>query len=228
MRNRQEADVTIGGILVTITFEFSKCDSMLEQYYSLREECFRKELDLDAFDGGEDIYDQNGKILIVRDGETCVGGVRITGCSLFGQSLMPLEHKGLNVSQMLPQLQLPLAPYCQMERLVLRPEYRGIDMLRSICRALIKGCASLGYHYAFNVTGIKRARLYKRVHSNLGYNYKIFDRIKLPVEQGFAHLEHLLSIAFIPEKERADLVGKHDETVFAGLWQPTAALQVAA
>lgn len=213
---------------MSITFEFSKCDSMLEQYYWLREECFRKELGLETFDGGEDIYDQNGKILIVRDGKTCVGGVRITGCSLLGQSLMPLEHKGLDINQMLPQIQLPLAPYCQWERLVLRPEYRGIDMLRSICRALIRGCASLGYHYAFNVTGIKRARLYKRVHSNLGYDYEIFNQLKMPVENGFSHLEHLLSIAFIPEKERAVLAGVEDESVFAGLWQSTAMMQDAA
>lgn len=204
---------------MAITFEFSKCDNMLEQYYWLREECFRKELGLKAFDGAEDIYDQNGKILIVRDGNTCVGGVRITGCSLFSQSLMPLEQKGLNITQMLPQLTLPLAPYCQWERLVLRPEYRGIDMLRGICRALIRGCASLGYHYAFNVTGIKRARLYKRVHSNLGYDYEIYNQLKMPVESNFAHLEHLLSIAFIPEAEREALVGAGAEEIFAGLWQ---------
>jgi len=192
---------------------------MLEQYYGLREECFRKELGLKAFDGAEDIYDQNGTILIVRDGDTCVGGVRITGCSLFGQSLMPLEHKGLDITEMLPQLMLPLAPYCQWERLVLRPEYRGIDMLRGICRALIRGCASLGYHYAFNVTGIKRARLYKRVHSNLGYDYEIYNQLKMPVENDFAHLEHLLSIAFIPEADREELVGANDKQIFAGLWQ---------
>jgi len=212
---------------VPITFEFSKCDQMLEQYYWLREECFRKELGLEAFDGAEDIYDQNGKILIVRDGDTCVGGVRITGCSLFGQSLMPLEQKGLDITQMLPQLALPLAPYCQWERLVLRPEYRGIDMLRGICQALIRGCASLGYHYAFNVTGIKRARLYKRVHSNLGYDYEIYNQLKMPVESEFAHLEHLLSIAFIPEAEREALVGADNEQIFAGLWQ-TSELQDAA
>jgi len=212
---------------VSITFEFSKCGSMLEQYYWLREECFRKELGLEAFDGGEDIYDQHGKILIVRDGETCVGGVRITGCSLFGQSLMPLEHKGLDISAMLPQLELPLAPYCQWERLVLRPEYRGIDMLRGVCRALVRGCASLGYHYAFNVTGIKRARLYKRIHSNLGYDYEIYNQLKTPVENNFAHLEHLLSIAFIPEAERDALTGLAGERVFAGLWQPTAMLDAA-
>jgi len=193
---------------------------MLEQYYWLREECFRKELGLQAFDGAEDKYDQNGKILIVRDGNTCVGGVRITGCSLFGQSLMPLEQKGLNISQMLPRLSLPLAPYCQWERLVLRPEYRGIDMLRGICKALIRGCASLGYHYAFNVTGIKRARLYKRVHSSLGFEYDIYNQLKMPVEKDFSHLEHLLSIAYIPEVERDELVGVGDEQVFADLWQP--------
>lgn len=203
---------------MSITFEFTKCESMLEQYYWLREECFRRELGVQDFNGAEDEHDQNGKILIVRDGQTCVGGVRITGCSLFGQSLMPLEQHGLDISQLLPQLSLPLAPYCQWERLVLRPEYRGIDMLKGVCKALIRGCASLGYHYAFNVTGIKRARLYKRIHSALGFDYKIYNKLDMPVEKDFSHLEHLLSIAHIPEANREQLVGVGDEELFADLW----------
>ena len=205
-----------------IIFEFSKQEDLLKQYYKLREECFRNELGLDAFDGTEDKYDKNGKILIVRDGQTCVGGVRITGCFLFGESLMPLEQKGLDISQILPRLSLSLAPYCQWERLVLRPEYRGMDMLRGVCKALIRGCASLGYHYAFNVTGIKRARLYKRIHSSLGFDYEIYNQLEMPVDKDFSHLEHLLSIAYIPEAEREELFGAGDEQVFAGLWQPTA------
>ncbi|MEH6357487.1 MAG: hypothetical protein V7745_00755 [Pseudomonadales bacterium] len=206
---------------MSITFEFSKQEGLLKQYYKLREECFRNELGLEAFDGTEDLFDQTGHILIFRDGDICIGGVRITGCSLFGRSLVPLEQKGLDISQMLPQLSLTLAPYCQWERLVLRPEYRGIDMLKGICKALIRGCASLGYHYAFNVTGIKRARLYKRVHSNLGFDYEIYNQLEMPVENDFSHLEHLLSIAHIPKAERDELVGADDEQVFAGLWQPS-------
>lgn len=212
---------------MSITFEFSKQDGLLEQYYWLREECFRKELGLNTFNGAEDVYDQTGNILIIRDGDVCVGGVRITGCSLFSQSLTPLENKGLDITQVLPQLDLPLAPFCQHERLVLRPEYRQTDIFRAVCKAVMRGCASLGYHYAFNVTGLKRARLYKRVHSNLGYDYKIYDHIKMPVDQGFGHLEHLLSIAFIPEAEREALTGADDRQVFSGIWQPQD-LQVAA
>lgn len=214
---------------MSITFEFSKQDDLLEQYYWLREECFRKELKLDAFNGREDIYDQTGNILIVRDGDVCVGGVRITGCSLFNQTLTPLESKGLNLNKVLPQLDLPLAPYCQHERLVLRPEYRKTEIFRAVCKAVMRGCASLGYHYAFNVTGLKRARLYKRVHSGLGYSYKIYDHLDLPVEKGFSHLEHLLSIAFIPEAEREALTGATSEKVFAGIWEAQGQeLQVAA
>ena len=212
---------------MSITFEFSKQDDFLERYYLLREECFRKELGLDAFDGAEDVYDQAGDILIVRDGDTCVGGVRITGCALSGQNMMPLEQKGLDMAQVLPQLSLPLGPCCQPERFVLQPEYRSTDMLRGICTAVIRGCASLGYHYALNVTGIKRARLYKRVHSTLGYDYEIYDQVRMPVEKGFAHLEHLLSIAFVPQADREALLGADNEQVFAGIWQ-TPGLRLAA
>ena len=78
---------------MSIVFEFSKKENLLKEYYKLREECFRKELGLDAFDGAEDRFDQTGNILIIRDGDTCIGGVRITGCSLVTRSEMPLEHK---------------------------------------------------------------------------------------------------------------------------------------
>ena len=200
---------------------------MLEQYYKLREECFRNELGLDAFDGAEDRFDQTGNILIFRDGDTCIGGVRINGCSLSTSNQMPLEHKGLDIAQVLPQLNLPLAPCCQLERFVLEPKYRNTDLFRAICQAQMQACASLGYHYAVNVTGIKRARLYKRVHSSLDYDYEIFDQVTMPVESGFAHLEHLLSIAFIPELERKMLFGADSAQVFADIWQ-THGMQAAA
>lgn len=212
---------------MSITFEFSKQESLLQEYYKLRGECFRHELGLDAFDGAEDLFDQTGNILIIRDGCTCVGGVRINGCSLSSLSQMPLEEKGLDIAEMLPQLSLPLAPSCQLERFVLQPEYRNTDMFKAICHAQVRACASLGYHYAFNVTGVQRARLYKRVHSSLSYDYEIFNQVVIPVEKGFSHLEHLLSVAFIPEIDRKKLFGSDAKQVFDGIWQKQN-LQVAA
>ena len=54
---------------------------LLEQYYDLREKCFRKELGLPDFDGGEDERDLQGEIVIARQGDRCVGGARIANGS---------------------------------------------------------------------------------------------------------------------------------------------------
>ena len=171
---------------------------MLEQYYKIREDCYRKDLGLKLFDGKEDDHDKESHIIIIKNNQECVGGVRISGTHPSNGQRLPMEEEGLKLADYFPELALDRVSYCQWGRLALLPEYRGIDTAKQICNVLLESCEALGYRYAFNVTGLNRARLYKRLHTYLGYDYHICEHLNLPAEEDFSDLEYLLSVSSIP------------------------------
>lgn len=182
---------------MTIRFEFTTDPRLLAQYYQIREACFRQQLGIESFDGSEDAEDRAGHILIARDGERCIGGARISGTTPENPQTLPMESDGFMLEEIFPDLEQQGRSYCQWTRLALLPEYRTTDVLRAQCLALIEASAALNYSYAFNVAGTTRARLYRRLHKNLGYDYEICNHVSIPAEEGFTNLEHLLSVAFL-------------------------------
>lgn len=186
---------------MSIRFEFSKKPQLLAQYYKIREACFRKELGLESFDGSEEEDDRAGHILIAMDVDRCIGGARFSGSPASNPTRLPMEGDDFVLEKIFPEL--AQQSYGQWTRLCLLPEYRTTEMLRDQCRAMVRGSVELNYSYGFNVAGLARARLYKRLHTVLGYDYKIYDQIGIPAEQGFTHLPHLLSIAFLQPEARA-------------------------
>ncbi len=195
-----------------IQFELSRDPAMLQQYYKIREFCFRNDLGLIDFDGAEDRFDRDGLVMIARDGDQCIGGARISGNltrsgndTKIQTQQLPLEHEGLDLGHWFPQLEQDQVAYCQWTRLALLPKYRNVDNVRNIVSALIESALQHGYQYAFNVAGMNRARLYKRMHSSLGYRYQIMEQIPVPEEEGFLGLPHLLSVTHLGEV-RATLI----------------------
>nr|WP_067297930.1 hypothetical protein [Marinobacterium profundum] len=182
---------------MSIRFEFTKDPNLLAQYYQIREACFRQQLGINSFDGSEDLDDRAGHILIARDGNRCVGGARISGTTPLNPVRLPMECDNFVLKEHFPELAQQDISYCQWTRLALLPECRTTEILRAQCLALIEGSAELNYSFAFNVAGAIRARLYRRLHTNLGYDYEICNHISIPAEDGFNNLEHLLSVAAI-------------------------------
>ncbi len=182
---------------MTIVFEISDNARMLDQYYAIREHCFRKELGIAFFDGSEEHYDRSGHILIAKEGGRCVGGIRICGKRPWEMASIPIEDEGINLSELFTELNLSNHPYCQWSRLALAPEYRGMNVVKDFCRELIRACLSLGYQFAFNVSDRNRARLYQRLHQSLGYDYQIYKEKPVVAEAEFSDLEHLVSVAFL-------------------------------
>ena len=193
---------------MTLKYELTREPALLEQYYRIREKCFRRELGIEDFDGSEDARDRRSDILIARVGNRCVGGTRITGPHPESLHPLPLEEEGLDLGAALPELRLAQSSLCQWGRLALDPAYRTPEMLRRYCNAMIEASRALGYAYSVVVTDINRARLYKRLFSVLGYHYDIVHGLRIPEETGFDGLPHLLG------------VGHHDAACFAGDTHP--------
>lgn len=179
---------------MSVQFELSRNPDWLAEYYRIREYCFRQDLGLISFDGSEDEFDRTGLILIARDGDHVVGGARISGKAGPRGLPLPMEREGMALDPWFPQLRRQELTYCQWTRMALLPGYRTVDILREACRAMIEVARREGYAYAFNIAGMNRARLYKRLHSNLGVEYRILEQVPVPVERGFHGLPHLLSV----------------------------------
>ncbi|MCW8884475.1 MAG: GNAT family N-acetyltransferase [Motiliproteus sp.] len=179
-----------------VCFELTTDPALLQQYYEIRQECFRRELGVRSFDGGEDSYDLTGDILIVRDGDRCVGGVRLTGSTANNPYLLPMECNGFLVLKQFPQIAKSGKGYCQFTRLALLPEYRSMDVMRRLTDAMINVAIDKGYSYVFSISGLNRCRLYRRFFQNAGYDNEILNDVSLKIESGFQGLEHLLSVGY--------------------------------
>lgn len=169
----------------------------LQQYYQIRQSCFRQELGIRTFDGSEDEFDRSGYLLIARDQQRCIGGVRLSISSPQSPGLLPLESDGFRLQALFPELARNRESYSQWTRLALLPEYRAADILKQMALRLIWQARRLGCSYAFNVAGMNRARLYQRLHRIQGFHYEILRGLEIPAEAGFRGLEHLLSVGHL-------------------------------
>jgi hypothetical protein len=164
-----------------IEFELCQDPQLLEQYYQLREKCFRQELKITDFDGSEDERDREGQILIARIGDRCVGGARIVPGSPLQYQLDDLEHV--------------METCCMWERFVFDPAVRTVQLIRDFCAELIDASRRFNYDYALVLSSRRNARFYRQCHSALGVEFNIHRRMPDAAQGVFAGLEHYLSIS---------------------------------
>ena len=170
-----------------IKFEVTRDPRLLQSYYALREQSFREELNIPNFDGSEEESDRQGHILIARQGNECLGGVRIS------QRLSAKEH--------LDELDLPQETCCIWERFTLAPTVRRMDVGRDLIAALVETSHVLGYHHAMVLSSLRCARLYRLVHHAIGHTFEIHRTVPECAQGAFAGLEHYLSISHLSKAE---------------------------
>ncbi len=211
---------------MSVNFEISNDTALLERYYKIREECYRRELGVRSFDGSEDTFDRTGKILIVKDGDRCVGGARLSSSTSTNPGLLPMEKNGFLILREFPELAQSGKGYCQWTRLALLPEYRTTKMLRMMTQEMINEVISQGYSYSFGISGLNRSRLYRRLHQAAGYSYEIRRDVKIQEEGAFAGLEHLLSIGYL--EHTADPLVARSSSQRESLTSPPVKLRIVA
>jgi len=182
---------------MSVQYEITNDPQLLGQYFRIREHCFREELNLPNFDGSEDAWDRRSHLLIARDEERCVAGVRITGRYPLLKGELPIEEEGLELKRALPHIPVAQSACCQWSRLVVDPEYREWDFFAQFGQAIIRFSELLGFGYSVAVTGMNQARFYKRLYSSMGYRFEILQGIAVPAEEGFDGLPHLLSVGYL-------------------------------
>ena len=189
-----------------LQFTLAPTASQKADYFRIRETCFRRDLQLEGFDGREDRWDGCSNLLIALDGSRCIGGVRISGRSAPSDTHMPsipLETHSVPLPELLPDLALDGKSYCQPTRLAIDPRYRQPEVLNAMTRAMVTGSAALNYTLCVAVAGMGRSRLYRRIFHVCGYRYEIFEGVEVPAEPGFSDLPHVLSLGFLAGRSRA-------------------------
>ena len=172
---------------MSIEFKLTRDPELLQQYYALREQCFRAELGLPDFDGSEDDHDRQGQILLaVQDGR-CIGGVRISPTVSLQSQVRKLELKPDNC--------------CMWERFVLAPAARTLEFFQAFCANMVEISRSAGYHHALVLSSLRNARFYRRCHSALGVGFNIHRHIPHSATGAFAGLEHYLSVSHLRNAE---------------------------
>ncbi len=175
-----------------IQFEVSRDPRLLEQYYALREQCFRTDLGIPDFDGSEEERDRQGQILIAHEDGKVIGGVRIS--------------PEVTVKDHLSELGVAAHACCIWERFVLDPVLRTVKLARQFLAHMIETSNLLGFQHAVMLSSLRNARFYRACHTALGVTFEIQRPVPEYATGEFAGLEHYLSVAHLREATRLQLV----------------------
>ncbi len=168
---------------MSLEFRITRDPNVLNQYYQLREQCFRSELGLVDFDGSEDDQDRRSQIMVGLKEGRVVGGVRIS------------PH--ITLASQLEQLGLRSEVCCMWERFAIAPVMRTLDVFRHFSTHLVNASLETGYHNAMVLSSLPNARFYRRCHSALGVKFHIHRHVPHCAQGAFSGLEHYLSVAHL-------------------------------
>ena len=164
---------------MAIEFKISRDPHLLQQYYQLREECFREELGIPDFDGSEEERDKNSlKFLAIENGK-CIGGARISSELIFQSQIKRLE--------------IEKSSCCMWERFAFHPSMRKLPLMREFCVRLNEVSWQAGFHNAVILSPLPNARLYRLGHSTMGVEFNIHRRVPHCAQSPFAGIDHYFS-----------------------------------
>ena len=170
--------------LSNLVFEYTKDPALLQQYYELRASAYRRVWQLDDFPAQEDKYDQRSHILVVRNGNLVIGGVRLTVKTPRRALSLPMEQNGFSLSAALPSHGLEYLKHGELSRLVIPEEYTQTVLLTDIIRQLHRKANALGLSYLFAIGPAATARHYRRCYHALDHNFGILNEVEIPEEDG--------------------------------------------
>jgi acetyltransferase (GNAT) family protein len=177
--------LTAEAVILPIEFQLNRDPHLLEQYYQLRQHCFRTELGISDFDGSEDEGDRQSRtMLALKDGHV-IGGVRIS-------PNIPLRKQ-------LQEFNLKLDSCCIWERFAIDPAVRSVQLIRDFVAHLIEFSRLCNYQHALVLSSLRNARFYRQCHTALGVEFKIHRKQPGMARGPFADLEHYLSVSNLQE-----------------------------
>ncbi len=190
-----------------LTFEFSRDPALLHQYFRLYEsEC--RVVDVPQFCNAEEEYNRKGHIIVVRKGNQCIGGARISVRSPRNPAPLPLEIGNFRLDSLFPELCAKEMHYAELSRLVLLPEFRTGDITRELFYHFYRKSLAIGIHMMFAAAPLSNARMYRVNCKAVGLRQTtIHTEIDLPPYPGFEDVKDYLISAVIEQNAVGDNFG---------------------
>ncbi len=162
-------------LIPNLNVEFTQKRSYIDAYLKIREFVYITEFNLGSYEDHLDEYDSdpNTSFVIVRKGNTVIGGSRCTIRLKGAHNLLPHESNEFKLIDQLPELKLSNKTYIEVTRMALLPEFRDDGTIaRNLINLQIRGSMEKGATFGFTVTPHIQAR------NNRGHIRKIgFDMV---------------------------------------------------
>jgi len=175
-----------------LTYEFTSEIRYLMQYAELVKQYYKKDLNLDLAASNMDkdlcrIYPHE-RLFVVRDGETVIGGAKLSFSSAESVTLLPMESKEFRVQKVLPE-NFSESCYAELGRLVVNPEFRGKEVLARIIQELTSYTLQQGGGYLFVLAPPLNSVLYRRVCKGLSMQVSIHKDVDWGEKDAYRHLQ---------------------------------------
>jgi hypothetical protein len=186
-----------------LTYEFTKDSVLLQQYYIVRERCYKEVWGLKIFSGAEDEHDRKGHILIVRNKNRVVGGGRLVIRSVNSSDRLPLETENLLLEEVLIGFDLKDKIFGEIGRIAVLPEFRG-GKAATIGIYLIGLAKMHQCNYLTTVAPLEQAKKYKLIAEQLNMDVQILDNVLIADRPYYNKIEMKLlvcDLATVPDTQ---------------------------
>ena len=161
-----------------LTYEFTKDPTLLQQYYLVREKCYKKVWGLKIFSGMEDEHDRKGHIVVVRHKKKVIGGGRLFVRPVGSSDRLPLETEDLVLDEVLRGYDLQGKIFGEIGRIAVLPEFIG-GKIGKISLYLIGLAQKHRCNYLTTVAPWEQAKRYKLIGKRLNIDVQILDNVTI-------------------------------------------------
>jgi len=159
-----------------LTYEFTKEPALLQQYYLIRERCYKEVWGLKIFSGAEDEHDRKGHILVVRQKNRVIGGGRLVMRPVGSSDRLPLETDNLLLDEVLFEFDLQGKILGEIGRIAVLPEFIG-GKIGKISLYLLGLAQVHQCNYLTTVAPWEQAKRYRRIGDRLNIDTQILDNV---------------------------------------------------
>jgi len=166
-----------------LVYELTSDAELLHQYRVIYEREFSAVHNADyRYTHADEEDDRHGHIVVVRQGNCCVGGARISVRTPHQPHPLPIELDGFRLEEHFPELKEKKMRYGQVGRFCLLPEFRGGAVTSTLMWHLYRKVVALALDEVFGTATIANARVYKQNCISMGLkDVKIHRHIELPL-----------------------------------------------
>lgn len=180
-------------------YTYKTDQALLDQYYQLRESCYKKDWGLTVFSGAEDKHDRSGHILVVRSGDMVIGGGRVyfrQGSA--SNDRLPMETDQFRLHEVFPEMNSDRKVIGEIGRVAVLPAYRG-GKLSKIGLYLLAKAQQHACQYLTMVAPVQQAVRYKKLADSYGIDFQIVDNVPVADHPYYNHIEMRLLVGDIKD-----------------------------